>query len=265
MGETWTVGPAARLVGATVRALHHYEAVGLVRPSGRTPAGYRVYTEADLDRLRQVLVWRELGFGLDAVPALLEGGAADRLGRLRAQLDAVAQRIDRLQQVRAALEQEVTAMSGGPRLTQEEKRALFGDAWTEHEQEWAQESEQRWGETDAYRESQRRTAGYGPQEWSQAKADMTEVQDRFVALLRAGEPADGDRAMAVAEQAREVNARWFYAMSGEVQVGLGRMFVADERFAAQYEQVAPGLAEYVSAAYVANGERVQRQEGTIGS
>ncbi len=63
----WTVGAAAEAVGTTVRALHHYDALGLVVPGGRTDAGYRVYADADLDRLRAVLVHRELGFGLGEV------------------------------------------------------------------------------------------------------------------------------------------------------------------------------------------------------
>jgi DNA-binding transcriptional MerR regulator len=259
--QTWTVGPAARLVGTTVRALHHYDQIGLVTPGGRTAAGYRVYTESDLDRLREVLVWRELGFGLDAVPALLRGERADRLALLLEQVDAVAARIDRLQQVRAALEEEVRAVSSGLRLTQQDKRELFGDEWTEHEDEWAAESEQRWGDSDAYRESAARTARYTRADWEQVKAEMGEVQERFLALLRAGAPADGEEAVAVAEQARQVNGRWFYEMSGEVQVGLGRTFVDDPRFAAQYEQQAEGLAAFVSTAYQANGARLQAAGG----
>ena len=260
--ETWTVGPAARLAGTTVRTLHHYDAIGLVHPSGRTWAGYRVYTSADLDRLRQVLVWRELGFTLEDVPRLLDGDAHDRLVRLLEQVDAVSTRIDRLQQVRAALQEEVRVMNGGLRLTQEEKRELFGDAWVEHEDEWAQEARERWGDSDAYRESSRRTATYTKADWDRVTAEMTAVEDRFVALLEMGAPADGEEAVAVAEDARQVNGRWFYEMGGEMQAALGRTFVEDPRFAAQYEQRAAGLAAFVSAAYVANGERLTAGAGT---
>lgn len=259
--QTWTVGPAARLAGTTVRTLHHYDLVGLVTPSGRTASGYRVYTEADLDRLREVLVWRELGFGLDAIPALLLGDRVDRLDLLVEQVGAVSARIDRLQQVRAALQEEVRAMSSGLRLTQEDKRELFGDEWTAHEDEWAAESEQRWGDSDAYRESSARTARYTKDDWMKVKAEMGQVQERFVALLRSGVPADGEQAAAVAEQARQVNGRWFYEMSGQLQVELGRMFVDDPRFAAQYEQQAEGLAAFVSTAYQVNGARVQAAGG----
>jgi DNA-binding transcriptional MerR regulator len=252
----WTVGPAARLVGTTVRTLHHYDAVGLVTPSGRTPAGYRTYTEADLDRLRHALVWRELGFSLERIPELLEADPADRAARLLEQVAAVSERIDRLQRVRAALEEEVRAVTGGLPLTQEDKRELFGDEWLGNEAEYAAEAEERWGDTDAWRQSRERTSRYTKADWERIKAEGEAIEQRFVELMRTGEPADGEAATAVAEEARQLNSRWFYEMSGEMQAGLGRMFVEDPRFAAYYEQQAEGLAAFVSAAYVANGERV---------
>ena len=252
----WTVGPAAQLVGTTVRTLHHYDAIGLVRPSGRTAAGYRTYTEADLDRLRHALVWRELGFPLERIPDLLDGDDTDRVLRLLEQVDAVSERIDRLQHVRAALQEEMSAMTGGVRLTQEEKRELFGDEWVANEAEWDQEWTDRWGDTEAGRQSRDRTSKYTKADWERIRAEGEVVEQRFIALMRAGEPADGEGAMAVAEEARQLNSRWFYDMSGEMQAGLGRMFVEDERFAAHYDARAEGLAAYVSAAYVANGERL---------
>ena len=74
---SWTVGELARLAGVTVRTLHHYDRIGLVRPSERTAAGYRSYDERDLDRLQQVLVYRELGFPLEEVATLLDDPDAD--------------------------------------------------------------------------------------------------------------------------------------------------------------------------------------------
>jgi MerR family transcriptional regulator, thiopeptide resistance regulator len=248
----WTVGPAADAVGTTVRALHHYDAIGLVVPSGRTPAGYRVYTDADLDRVRHVLVYRELGFALEDVAALLDGDDDDRARRIREQVDAVSERIGRLQQVQAALEQEMEAQMNGVRLTQAEKRELFGDTWVENEQDYAREAEQSWGDTDAWRQSQRRAASYGKADWQTIKAEADGINRRFVALMQAGEPADGEAATAVAEEHRRHIDRWFYSCSPEMHAGLGRMYVQDERFAATYEGIAAGLARYVSEAVQAN-------------
>src|SRR5258708_1111442 len=85
VGEHLTVGRLAELSGVTVRTLHHYDEIGLVRPSARTAAGYRAYSAADVDRLRQVLAYRRLGFGLRAVAELVSDPSADAVAHLRRQ------------------------------------------------------------------------------------------------------------------------------------------------------------------------------------
>src|ERR1043165_1599062 len=102
--QTWTVGEVAALAGVTVRTLHHYDRIGLLPPSDRTAAGYRSYTEADLLRLQRILAYRELGFGLDDIAALLDDPASDPLEHLRRQHGLVLERMERLQQVAAVLE-----------------------------------------------------------------------------------------------------------------------------------------------------------------
>jgi DNA-binding transcriptional MerR regulator len=235
-----------------VRALHHYDAVGLVHPSGRTAAGYRVYTDDDLDRLRRVLVLRELGFPLEDVGTLLDAREDDVLRLVEDQIAAVDARIDRLQQVRVALEKEREAHMSGVRLSQEEKRELFGGSWVENEEEYAREAEDRWGTTDAWQQSQQRASRYSKADWERISAEATAIDARFVELLGAGEPADGEQARAVAEEHRQHICRWFYDCGPAMHAGLGRMYVEDERFTATYEAKAPGLAQYVSAAVQAN-------------
>ena len=250
--QSWTVGPAAAAVGATVRALHHYDAIGLVVPGARSDAGYRVYSEDDLDRLRHVLVHRELGFALEDIGALLDGDGDDRTRLVREQIDRVDERIDRLQQVRAALETEREATMSGVRLTQAEKRELFGDTWIENEEEYAREAEERWGDTEAWVQSRERTSRYSKADWEVLKAEVDGIHDRFVALLRAGEPADGEAARAVAEEHRHHISTRYYDCSPQLHAGLGRTYVDDPRFTATYEDLAPGLAQYVSTAFQAN-------------
>ena len=90
-----TVGDVAQLSGVTVRTLHHYDRIGLVTPSGRTAAGYRLYGEGDLDRLHAVLGYRELGFALEQIADLLDG-TAEPLAHLRRQHGLVRSRIEQL-------------------------------------------------------------------------------------------------------------------------------------------------------------------------
>jgi DNA-binding transcriptional MerR regulator len=246
------VGEVAALAGVTVRTLHHYDRIGLLSPSERTPAGYRRYTPSDLDRLHQVLVYRELGFPLEEIATLLDDPAADPLAHLRRQLALLRDRLDRTRAMVAAVEKEMEAHTMGISLTPEERFEVFG----EHDpSQYDAEVEERWGETDAYRESRRRTSSYTKEDWLRIKAEGADVERRFAEALRSGVAADSEQAMDVAEEHRQHISRWFYDCPPEMHAGLGRMYVEDERFTAHYEQIAPGLAQYVSTAVQANAAR----------
>src|SRR5688572_12232637 len=110
----------------------------------------------------------------------------------------------------------------GSKLTPEERFSLWGDFDPE---EHAQEAEERWGETDAYKGSQRRVAGYGAQEWRAIKEESEGITTRLADAMHAGEPADGERAMGLAEEHRLHITRWFYECTHEMHTGLGEMYV----------------------------------------
>jgi DNA-binding transcriptional MerR regulator len=242
-----TVGAVARLAGVTVRTLHHYDAIGLVSPTGRSTAGYRLYDEADLDRLHAVLAYRELGFPLEEIAALLAGDA-DPVAHLRRQHALVRERITHLTRLLGALETTIEAHMTGTRLTPQERFEVFGD----HDpDQYADEARDRWGETDAYRASAQRTATYTKDDWLRIKAEAEAVEQRFAAALAAGEPAGGPAAAVAVQEHREHISRWFYPCSPQMQQGLAQMYVEDERFARHYDDRAPGLARYVHDAIMA--------------
>ncbi|GAA4865514.1 MerR family transcriptional regulator [Saccharopolyspora cebuensis] len=245
----YTVGQVARLTGVTVRTLHHYDEVGLLVPSGRTSAGYRSYSDADLDRLRRVLFYRELDLGLDDIAAVLAEGSAR--AHLERQHELLLERIDRLQRIAAAVREEMEAVSMGINLTQEEKFALFGDFDPD---DHAPEVERRWGGSDAYRQSRERMAGYGEQDWRRFLGEQSAVHERLAEALRSGAAPDEEAVLDLAEEHRQVITRWCYDCTYEIHRGLGEMYVADERFTATYEAIEPGLAEFVRAAIVANAD-----------
>jgi DNA-binding transcriptional MerR regulator len=246
------VGEVAALAGITVRTLHHYDRIGLLTPSQRSATGYRRYTPADLDRLHRVLVYRELGFSLEEVATLLDDPDADPAAHLRRQHRLLRERIERTQAMVAAVEKEMEAEQMGISLTPEERFEIFGG----HDPEqYEAEVEERWGDTDAYRQSQRRTAAYTKEDWLRVKAEAGDIERRFAEAMAAGVPADDARAMDLAEEHRQHIGRWFYDCPPAMHAGLGRMYVEDERFTANYERIAPGLAQYVSTAVQANAAR----------
>lgn len=151
----YPVGQVAGFAGVTVRTLHHYDEIGLLVPSGRSHAGHRRYNDADLDRLQQILFYRELGFPLDEVAALLDDPDTDPRAHLRRQHELLTDRIEKLQKMAAAVEHAMEARTMGINLTPEEKFEVFGD---KDPQAHAEEAERRGGGTEAYAESQRRAA-----------------------------------------------------------------------------------------------------------
>jgi MerR family transcriptional regulator, thiopeptide resistance regulator len=249
-----TVGAVARLAGVTVRTLHHYDEIGLVSPSGRSHAGYRLYAEADLDRLHAVLAYRELGFGLDEIAALLTG-TGNPLEHLRRQHGLVRDRIDQLTRLLGALERTMEAHMSGLRLTPEEKFEVFGN----HDPEqYADEARDRWGDTDAYRQSAQRTSRYGKDDWVRIKAEAEAVTQRFADLFAAGAPADGPEAADAVRAHREHISRWFYDCSPQMQRGLAEMYVADDRFRRNYDDRAAGLAQWIHDAIMSETQTESR-------
>ena len=246
-----TVGQVSQTFGVTVRTLHHYDAQGLVVPSARTHAGYRLYTDADLARLATVVTYRRLGLPLTEVRDLLDGqGAASE--HLRRQREVVLTRLGVLTDLVSAIDAALEAEMNGRPATTEELKGLFGDGFSEDHQA---EAEQRWGETTAWKQSASRTKRYTPADWEQVKAEMDAVNAAFVAALTSGAAPDSDEAMAVAEAHREHIAQRFYDLDHTFHRGLADMYVADPRFTKTYEDLAPRLAQYVHDAIHANADR----------
>lgn len=251
--EHLTVGRLAELAGVTVRTLHHYDEIGLVQPSARTAGGYRAYSAADVERLRQVLLYRRLGFGLREVADLVSDPDVDAVAHLRRQRSLLLERQEEVAAMVAAIDKELEARAMGINLTPKEQLEIFGTDKVGGE--WAEEAEQRWGETDAWQQSQRRATRYTKDDWARIKAEADENVQALAAALRAGLPADGHDATGLAERHRQHISRYFYDCGYPMHRGLADMYLADERFTRNYEDVEPGLAQYVHDAIHANADR----------
>ncbi|MFF2849811.1 MerR family transcriptional regulator [Streptomyces sp. NPDC058001] len=249
---SYSVGQVAGFAGVTVRTLHHYDEIGLLTPGGRSHAGHRRYGDADLDRLQQILFYRELGFPLEEVAVLLDDPDADPREHLRRQHELLTARIEKLRRMASAVETAMEARKMGINLTPEEKFEVFGDFDPDA---YADEAEQRWGSTDAYAESQRKAASYTKEDWARIQAESDALTRRFVALMEAGEPAESEAATDAAEDHRGWIAQHHYPCPYEMHVCLGEMYVTDERFTRNIDKAKPGLAAYQRAAILANAAR----------
>ncbi|GAA4316181.1 MerR family transcriptional regulator [Streptomyces venetus] len=235
-----TVGQVSALLGVTVRALHHWDEIGLARPSLRTAAGYRLYTTGDLERLHRIVVYREIGLGLDKIGAILDDSTADVPSALRAQRRQVAERIERLQQLSAGLDRMIDAHERGLLLTAEQQAALFGPEWNA---DWPAQARQRYGDTTQWQQYAERSASRGPEEW-RAVTDAVAGVDRALGdAMDAGVTPGSPEADRLVERHREVFASYF-PLSREMQVCLARRYEADPGFAAHYDGIRPGLATW---------------------
>jgi DNA-binding transcriptional MerR regulator len=247
-----TVGAVAALTSVSVRTLHHYDHIGLVVPSVRTRAGYRGYTDADIERLHVVLVYRSIGLALEDIRSLLDDDGADVLAHLQRQHRLLLERADRLQNTIKAVEELMSARRSGIQLTAEEQIEIFGT--TAFGEEYADEAEQRWGDTDAWKQSRERVSKFTKQDWIDIKAEGD-------ALLQALAEAKRDGVQPGSPQADELVARHraavgrFYDFGGEMHRNLVEMYVADERFTRYYDDVEPGLAQFVHDIVLATLDR----------
>ena len=249
------IGEVARLAHVSVRTLHHYDRIGLVRPSTRTAAGYRLYATEDLERLQTVLLYKELGFGLGEIRDLLAEPGFDRREALRAQREQLARRSARVDAMLALIDKTLAAMDEGITMDRSDMFEVFGDFDpAEHEAE----AEARWGETEAYKESARRTHRYTKEDWARFKAESDAVNEALARLMDEGIAPEDPRAMDAVEQHRLLIDAWFYPCTAAMHEQLGRMYVEDARFAATYEKIRPGMAAYMSDAAAANAERASR-------
>lgn len=251
----YTVGEVARLSSVSVRTLHHYDEIGLLRPSRRSEAGYRLYGAEDLARLRQILGYRALELPLERIGQILADPDADVDEHLRRQHRLLRQRRERDAALLSAIEREMEARQMGIALTPEEQLEVFGtDRFAAHQTE----AEQRWGDMDAWKESQRRAAAYTKEDWLKIRAEADDTIASFAAALRTGRPPTSDVAMHLAEEHREHIARWFYPCDHAQHRAIAALYVSDPRFMKTWDEVAPGFSRYVHDAIVANAERAAR-------
>jgi MerR family transcriptional regulator, thiopeptide resistance regulator len=245
----YTVSEAATLAHVSVRTLHHYDEIGLVRPARRSQAGYRLYERCDLERLQQALLFRELGFTLEEIREALDDPGFDRAEALLMQRELLAEKTAHLDSMIASIDKAIDASQKGIAMDAKDMFEVFGD---EDPTQYEDEARERWGDTDAYKESARRTKRYTKQDWQRFKDEAEAIGLATAALMDEGVAPDDTRATDLAEQARLQIDTWFYPCSHQMHAKLAEMYLADPRFTATYEKIHAGMARYWHDAILAN-------------
>ncbi|WP_211352423.1 MerR family transcriptional regulator [Nocardioides albertanoniae] len=235
-----TVGDTAALVGVTVRTLHHWDEIGLATPSGRTPAGYRLYTGADLERLCRILAYRETGLSLDAIRGVLDDAATGIAATLEEQRERLAERICDLQRIDKRLARLADAHQHGILLSAEEQKATFGPDWDPQQ---GARARARWGDSPQWAQFAERAASRSPDDWRDLSDAMSRLEQDLGAALARGVRAGSPEANDLADRHRAIFGN-FFPITRQMQVCLGRMFEDDAGFAAHYDGIRDGLATW---------------------
>ncbi|MBL8966061.1 MAG: MerR family transcriptional regulator, partial [Spirochaetaceae bacterium] len=170
----YRIGAFAALAGVSVRTLHHYDRLGLLQPRARDAAGYRVYGEAELFRLQQILFFRELEMPLGEIRSLLERPGFDPVEALRGHRRLLEEKAVRIGRLLATIDRSIARLGGEDNMLSDEE-LYEGFRKTEIEAV-KKEAAERWGDGEAYRESQRRVARMSKEDWAAAKAGISAVE-----------------------------------------------------------------------------------------
>ncbi len=238
-----TVRQTAALAGISVRTLHYYDQIGLLRPGETTGAGYRLYGERELLRLQHILFLRELDFPLAEIGRILDDPGFDAKQAL--------QRHKRL------LEMKRNRLDGLIRLADELQRGELKMYFEEFDlteiekakKEYRSEAEQRWGSTAAYAQSVKKTDAYTKEDWQDIARESGEILKEFARNM--DKPPNDPAVRRVVKHWQDHISARYYDCTDEILAGLGGIYAADERFQKNIDKVSPGLAQFMSEAIAA--------------
>lgn len=241
------VKEVAELVGISVRTLHHYDDIGLLEPEETTEAGYRMYSEHDLEKLQQILFFRELGFPLKKIKQIMSSPSFNRQEALMLHHSMLMEKRSQLDRVIRTVEKTIAHAKGEIMMTSKEKFEGFDFSRNPYEQE----ARERWGDK-AVDDSK---AKLGKMDEATIKDEMNAIYTKLAALRHDSAQSDAAQA-AIKEWYDFLNKLGSYSL--DAFKGLGQMYVADERFTKNIDQFGEGLAQFMCDAMAAYSDKHQK-------
>ena len=227
----------AEFTGVSVRTLHYYDEIGLLRPAevdGIT--GYRFYDEDSLFRMQEILFYRELDFSLKSISEILFSPGYDKSKALQEQKQLLILKKERLERLISAIDGAVKG---------ENVMKAFDNSKFES---YKAEAQERWGNTSAYKEHTEKTKGYGKDKWNNLAADMDNILSEFATCMKNGDAPASEKVQNLVKKLQSHITENYYTCTNEILAGLGKMYVADERFKNNIDKHAYGTAVFVSEA-----------------
>lgn len=232
----FSIKETAELVGVSIRTLHYYDEIGLLIPKKNTQNGYRCYSEDDISRLEQILFFRELEFSLNDIRDILSHPEYETSFVLKKQSMLLRKKRDHLDRLIVMIDE----------MLQENFEEHTEMNETELKKQYAEEARERWGNTDAYKESERRTKNYNKEDEKRIQKEADSIFAAFAELR--GVPADDVKVQLLVKDWQDHISKYYYHCTNEILRGLGLMYTADDRFQINIDGHGEGTAALMSEA-----------------
>ncbi|MDR3644941.1 MAG: MerR family transcriptional regulator [Clostridia bacterium] len=232
------IGEVAALAGISVRTLHYYDQIGLLSPR-TSQAGYRLYSDDDLERLWQILFFSELAFPLEQIKAMMASPSYDRNEALKSHRLLLSEKKKRLEGLITTIDDILEKGFEAKMLKTFDMNSI-----EEHKKKYAGEAAEKYG--DAYKQSQAKTARYSKEQWQQVMEEAQEIFDGLAECMDMG--ADCAQAQAMIGRWRAYISERYFDCKPEILKGLGQLYVSDERFTKNIDKTKPGLASFIKQA-----------------
>ena len=230
----------AKLTGTTVRTLHYYDEIGLLKPSEVTEAGYRLYDDKALEVLQQILFFRELEFSLSEIKEIMKSPHYNKEEALIKQRELMIKKRSRMDELIQLLDH---AIEGEQEMN---FKAFETEEIDEMKKAYAKEVKTRWGKTEAYGQYKEKTAAHKSLDWKQIEHQCAAIFEAF-SECRGMEPSCCEIQQLVRKWQDCITAN-FYHCTNEILKGLGQMYVYDERFKKNIDKYGAGTADLISKA-----------------
>lgn len=242
----YKVKEVADIVGVSVRTLHHYDQIGLLKPASLTPAGYRLYTEDDLLTLQQILFFKELDFSLEEIKSILYSLDFDRKRALIVHKELLVEKKKRLEKIIQSVDKTINSFEGGIEMNKDEMFGAFD--MTEMEKfkdKYAEEVREKY-DKKVVDECEKRTSSYTKKDWTLIQKEGDEIYIKIASLMDKG--PENNQIQEEIERFRNYINTNFYKCTIEIFRGLGDLYVSDQRFTENIDKYKSGLAKFLREA-----------------
>lgn len=241
----YKINEVSKLTGVSIRMLHHYDKIGLLSPNKRTDSNYRIYNNDDISRLYQILIFRELEFPLQEIKRILDDKDFNKEEALKSQRNLMIEKKKRLQRIIESIDDAIENLEGET-MSKNNFKAFDYEEVKKHQEKYKEETEKRYGKSDAYKESQEKTSKYSKNDWDNIMKEADAIYEELAKLMDK-DPSD-EKVQKLIEKWRNHITTNYYNCTIEIFRGLALMYVGDERFTKNIDKYGKGLAKFMSDA-----------------